>query len=93
MRESIKSGRATSFQQALVKKTVAFVAKYYLKKPDLADLIALKFPTFGSMAVAAMNEVYFLLGLDRGFRLTSVNFEATNHCYFVARTDRLAVRC
>jgi radical SAM protein with 4Fe4S-binding SPASM domain len=76
----MKSGRIPSLQQALVKNSVALVAKYYLKKPDLTELIALKFPTFGSMVVAAMNELCFLLGLDRGFRLTSVNFEATNHC-------------
>jgi MoaA/NifB/PqqE/SkfB family radical SAM enzyme len=68
------------FTHLILKKSIALVARYYLKKPDLTDLISLKFPTFRSALVAGMNELYFMLGLSRGFRLTSVNIESTNQC-------------
>ena len=68
------------FTHILLKKSIELVARYYLKKPDLVDLISLKFPTFRSALVAGMNELSFVLGLSRSFRLTSINIESTNHC-------------
>lgn len=66
--------------QRMLKKSIGLIARYYLRKPDLEELIALKFPTFKAVFVAALNELYFILGLTRSFRLTSVNIEATNAC-------------
>ena len=60
---------------------VASVAsRYYLGKPDLRELLEVKFPTLDSVARAALNEVWFRAGSERGRRLTSVNLEITNHC-------------
>ncbi len=53
---------------------------HYLGKPDLRELIEVKFPTMDSVARAAMNELWFRSGRETGWRLTSVNLEITNHC-------------
>ena len=54
-------------------------ARLYLGKPDLRELLEVKFPTLDSVARAALNEVWFRAGSERGRRLTSVNLEITNH--------------
>lgn len=58
----------------------AFAAQHYLKKPDVAELLKVKFTTPRSAFCAAMNELYFRLGLERGYKLTTVNVEITNAC-------------
>lgn len=55
-------------------------SKHYLGKPDLGELLEVKFPTLDSVARAAMNELWFRTGRETGWRLTSVNLEITNHC-------------
>jgi MoaA/NifB/PqqE/SkfB family radical SAM enzyme len=55
-------------------------SRYYLGKPDLRELLEVKFPTLDSAARAAMNEVWFRTRRETGWRLTSVNLEITNHC-------------
>ncbi len=55
-------------------------AKYYLGKPDVSELLQIKMPTISSVINAAVNELFFRLGLERGYKLTSVNLEVTNHC-------------
>jgi radical SAM protein with 4Fe4S-binding SPASM domain len=64
----------------LTGRLARLVARGYLRKPELADLLALKYPTARSVAHAAGNELAFRLGLRRGHRLTSVNLELTNRC-------------
>jgi MoaA/NifB/PqqE/SkfB family radical SAM enzyme len=80
MEQNLKIMLREQLEQVLVKRLITLVARYYLKKPDLSELIYLKFPTLQSLLIAGMNELYFALGLEKGFRLTSVNIEATNHC-------------
>lgn len=57
-----------------------FVARYYLRKPDLEELVLIKFPDFRSAFVAALNELSYLLRLTRSYCLNSVNIEITNQC-------------
>lgn len=56
------------------------VATHYLRKPELSDLLAIKFPDLGSVAWAALNEVAFRMKLGRAARLLSLNVETTNYC-------------
>lgn len=63
-----------------IRKMFFFAAKHYLKKPDLAELLYIKFPTFKSIFNGIMNEFYFRLGLEKGYELTSVNLEIGNFC-------------
>jgi MoaA/NifB/PqqE/SkfB family radical SAM enzyme len=58
----------------------AAASRYYLRKPDLRELLEVKFPTLDSVARAAANEIWFRTGRATGFRLTSANLEITNHC-------------
>jgi MoaA/NifB/PqqE/SkfB family radical SAM enzyme len=52
----------------------------YLQKPDIEGLLEVKFPSYRSMLHASLNEIFFRLGTESGFRLTSVNIEVTNRC-------------
>jgi MoaA/NifB/PqqE/SkfB family radical SAM enzyme len=56
------------------------VARFYLRKPELADLLHVKFPDLGSVAWAALNEACFRLRLSRTVRVLSLNVETTNFC-------------
>ncbi len=56
------------------------IARWYLKKPDLAELLAIKFPDLGSIAAAAVNEFLFRARSTRSFRVLSLNIESTNFC-------------
>jgi len=69
-----------SLREKFIKLISSLVARFYLNKGELDELIALKSPTLSSMKNAFLNEVYFKLGLSKGYRLTSVNLEVTNHC-------------
>jgi hypothetical protein len=55
-------------------------ARFYLGKPDVAELLEVKFPTLGAVRDAARNEGAFLTRSERAPVLTSVNLELTNHC-------------
>lgn len=55
-------------------------ARFYLGKPDVAELLEVKFPTFGAVRDAARNEAAFRRRAERSPVLTSVNLELTNHC-------------
>jgi MoaA/NifB/PqqE/SkfB family radical SAM enzyme len=55
-------------------------ARFYLGKPDVADLLEVKFPTMGAVSDAVRNEWAFRRGAERAPILTSVNLELTNHC-------------
>lgn len=56
------------------------IAKYYLRKPDLAELLYLKYPRPSFLGAALANELCFLLKLDRSHKLTGLNVELTNRC-------------
>lgn len=67
-------------EKKAMKVIIRAVARYYLKKPDLYELISVKFPTFKAGLFALMNEVSYLLRSEKSFRLTSLSIEVTNHC-------------
>jgi len=55
-------------------------ARLYLRRPELASLIAAKYGTWRAAGLAAWNEVLFRLRRESGYRLVSANFEVTNAC-------------
>jgi len=57
-----------------------FVARLYLRRPELAELIAIKYGPWPALWRAAWNETLFRLRRTRGYRLLSANFEVTNSC-------------
>ncbi|MFH0946120.1 MAG: radical SAM/SPASM domain-containing protein [Planctomycetota bacterium] len=61
-------------------RVAGLVARYYLQKPDQADLLRIKFPDGRSMGWGALNEAAFRAGASRSARLTTLNIEITNRC-------------
>lgn len=55
-------------------------ARYYLGKPDVRELLEVKFPTMQAVGNALRNELAFRTGRERSHVLSSVNLELTNHC-------------
>lgn len=64
----------------MVKIISGLIAKYYLKKPDQAALLAIKFPTIKSILEAGLNELHYLWNSSKSYKLTSINLEVTNNC-------------
>jgi len=56
------------------------LARLYLRRPELAELIAIKYGSWRAALRAGWNEILFRLGATRGYRLVSANFEVTNAC-------------
>ena len=56
------------------------VARLYLRRPELSELVAIKYGTTRAAWWAAYNELLFRLRRTRGYRLISANFEVTNRC-------------
>ncbi len=56
------------------------VARYYLRKPDQAELLRIKFPTASALGWGALNEAAYRLRSTRSARLTTLNVEVTNRC-------------
>ncbi len=56
------------------------VARLYLGRPDLGELIAIKYGSLRAAWNGLRNEVLFRLRRDRGYRIVSANFEVTNRC-------------
>lgn len=56
------------------------VATHYLRKPELAELLAIKLPDLAAVAAAGLNEVAFRLRRERTARVLSLNIETTNYC-------------
>jgi hypothetical protein len=56
------------------------IASLYLRKPELHELLAIKFPRLRSLWPALLNEIAYLRRAPRSFRLTSLNIEVTNFC-------------
>ncbi|MEM8885261.1 MAG: radical SAM/SPASM domain-containing protein [Planctomycetota bacterium] len=57
-----------------------FVARLYLRRPELASLIAIKYGSTRALGRAVWNEMLFRMGRTRGYKLVSANFEVTNAC-------------
>jgi MoaA/NifB/PqqE/SkfB family radical SAM enzyme len=55
-------------------------ARFYLGKPDVAELLEVKFGSFGAVGDAVKNELAYRRLADRAPALVSVNLELTNHC-------------
>ncbi len=55
-------------------------ARFYLGKPDVRELLEVKFPTLGAVGNAVRNEIAFRTASERSHVLSSVNLELTNHC-------------
>jgi hypothetical protein len=55
-------------------------SRYYLGKPDVRELLEVKFPTLGAVGNALRNEWAFRRGAPTSSVLSSVNLELTNHC-------------
>lgn len=72
--------RPGTLERRIAGALASAASRYYLRKPDLRELLEVKFPTLDSAARAAMNELRFRAGSERGGRLTSANLEITNHC-------------
>lgn len=67
-------------------RAVSFViAKYILRKPDYADIIYLKYNSFGAIYKMAMNYILFRLGSKKSFKVVSIIFESTNVCTLKCR--------
>jgi MoaA/NifB/PqqE/SkfB family radical SAM enzyme len=67
-------------EDRLVASLHRLVARFYLRKPELAELLHVKFPDLGSVGWAAMNEAFYRLRLSRSARVLSLNVETTNFC-------------
>lgn len=55
-------------------------ARFYLGKPDVADLLEVKYPTLSAVRDAVRNEGAFRRTSETSPVLGSVNLELTNHC-------------
>ncbi|MGH7162509.1 MAG: radical SAM/SPASM domain-containing protein [Planctomycetota bacterium] len=57
-----------------------FVARLYLRRPEFAELVAIKYGNWRAAWRALYNEGLFRLRRDSGYLLVSANFEVTNRC-------------
>jgi hypothetical protein len=55
-------------------------AALYLRKPDVAELVEIKYPDLGSVRDAVRNEAAYRARSESAPVLSSVNLELTNHC-------------
>lgn len=55
-------------------------SRYYLGKPDVQELLEVKFPSLGAVGNAVRNELAYRTGSPVSHVLSSVNLELTNHC-------------
>ena len=56
------------------------IATHYLRKPELSELLEIKFPDVRAVAWAAANELAFRFKSQRSARVLSLNVETTNYC-------------
>lgn len=55
-------------------------ARWYLRRPELEDLLVQRYGSLRSLLLGLLNEVSYRLGSTRSSGLVSANFEFTNHC-------------
>jgi hypothetical protein len=70
----------TSVERGIARLIARAGATFYLGKPDVADLMELKYPTLAAVRDAVRNEGAFRGGSETAPVLSSVNLELTNHC-------------
>ncbi len=56
------------------------VARFYLRRPELADVIAIRYRSLRGFLLGVGNELAYRLGWSRAPGLISANLELTNHC-------------
>jgi hypothetical protein len=56
------------------------VARWYLRRPDLAEAVAIRYRSVRALLVGLGNELSYRLGLGRAAGLLSANLELTNAC-------------
>jgi MoaA/NifB/PqqE/SkfB family radical SAM enzyme len=56
------------------------VARWYLRRPDLAEAVAIRYRSLRALLVGLGNELAYRLGLGRAAGLLSANLELTNAC-------------
>lgn len=56
------------------------VARWYLRRPDLAEAVAIRYRSLRALLVGLGNELSYRLGLPRAAGLLSANLELTNAC-------------
>jgi pyruvate-formate lyase-activating enzyme len=65
---------------ALAHAVGALVARLYLRRPDLADAVAIRYRSLRAVLGGVANEVAYRLGLRVAPALLSANLEVTNRC-------------
>src|SRR5262245_14492103 len=58
----------------------AAVARWYLRRPDLAEAVAIRYRSLRAFLVGLGNELAYRFGLTRAAGLLSANLELTNAC-------------
>lgn len=58
----------------------AVVARLYLRRPEMAEVIAIRYRSLRGLILGVGNEIAYRLGLRRAPGLVSANLELTNHC-------------
>jgi MoaA/NifB/PqqE/SkfB family radical SAM enzyme len=58
----------------------ACVARFYLRRPELGEAIAIRYRSLRALLVGIGNELAYRLGLRRAAGLLSLNLELTNAC-------------
>jgi MoaA/NifB/PqqE/SkfB family radical SAM enzyme len=56
------------------------VARLYLRRPEMAPLVAIRYGSLRAVFTGVGNELAYRLGLRRAAGLISANLELTNHC-------------
>ena len=69
-----------TYESKWMRGICTLAARYYLKRPDQAELLFIKYPRLRELWPALLNELSYRLGLSRSFRLTGLNVELTNRC-------------
>ncbi|MBL9086745.1 MAG: radical SAM protein, partial [Planctomycetia bacterium] len=69
-------GRIPGWARALAR----LVARFYLRRPELADAIAIRYRTPRAFLGGVLNELAYRVGWSRAPALLSANLELTNRC-------------
>ncbi len=64
----------------LVRLLATLVARLYLRRPQMAEVIAIRYGSLRAVLVGVANEVAYRLGASRAPGMLSANIELTNHC-------------
>jgi len=56
------------------------IARFYLRRPEMAEVIAIRYRSLRAVLLGVGNEIAYRLGLRRAPGLISANLELTNHC-------------